>query len=339
MEEINQIESIILHYIQGNISEKEIRELYNWLDEKENNKHFFFKLKEIYDLRKGGLYPEKEEITQSLLRLTEKMKAGDLIKHKTPANIKNRLIGLYKYAATALIFIFLTLSIQMLFHKDKSVMYTELNVESGPRMSRLTLPDGTKVVLNASTKFKFPNSFNNELREVFLDGEAFFDVVHNEKTPFVVHTEKQKINVLGTEFNVMDYSSDDYTITTVIKGSVKVQYPSEKGDSENEYILKPNQQIFFNKATSEAIMTNEKIDFTRSWVNKVYHFNNEPLLMIAQRLEKIYGIKICITTESLKDVRYTGTFLTNLGIADVLKIINFDKQFSYKIEGETIVIQ
>ncbi len=343
MEEIDQIENTILHFLQGGISEDEMRRLNVWLGESDENKQLFFRVKEIYELRRGGLYPSKEEIAQSLTRLTRKMKTDGQSKIKNQKlKIGNRPVGFYKYAAVAVIFICLTLGVQMLFRKDKPAVYTELDVESGPRMSHLTLPDGTKVVLNASTKFKFPDRFESDIREVFLDGEAFFDVARNEKAPFTIRTDKQTISVLGTVFNVMDYSADDYAITTVVSGSVKVQPASEAGNSGKEYILKPNQQAFFNKTTSEIALTNVKIDPTRTWVNKIYHFRDEPLLTITQRLEKFYGVKIIIADEALKNVRYTGTFPTNLEIDEVLKIINFDKQFTYKIRNRhnyTIVIR
>ena len=343
MEELNQIESVILHYLQGGISEEEMRQLLIWFAESKDNQQLFFELKNIYELRKGGSYPGKEEIAQSLRRLTTKMNVSGSIKEQYPKiQPANHVIGFYKYAAVAVIFVFLTLGIQRWFREDKHTSYTELNVESGPRMSRLTLPDGTKVVLNASTKFKFPDSFDGDVREVFLDGEAFFDVAHNEKIPFVVHTDKQKISVLGTSFNVMDYSADHYAITTLISGSVKIQPVTEMeepGKPGKVYILHEHQQAFFDKTTSEIELANVKIDTTRTWVNKTYHFRDRPLLEITQRLEKFYGIKIHIADDALKKVEYTGTFLTDQDIESILRIINFDKQFSYTIENDIITIK
>ena len=346
MENLNQIENIILHFLQGNISEDEIRTLDIWLAESDENKKLFYELKNIYELRKGGSYPGKEEIAQSLRRLSKKLDvAKPTFSSAKPienqkSKMKNLMIGFYKYAAVAAIFVFLTLGTQMLFRKDtvKSVVYTELNVESGPRMSRLTLPDGTKVTLNASTKFKFPDQFDGGVREVFLDGEAFFDVTHNEKSPFVVRTGKQKISVLGTSFNVMDYSTDDYAVTTLVSGSVEIQAVSETNEHGKVYLLKPNQQAFFDKSSAEVTLSNVKIDMTRTWVNKIYHFRDEPLLTITQRLEKFYGVKIIITDDALKKEEFTGTFPTDLKIDEILKIINFDKQFSYAVKDETIVI-
>ena len=290
-------------------------------------------------MRPGGTYPGREEVTQSMKRLSAKMDTVRPDKHPT-IKPPNPLIGFIKYAAVAVIFILLTLSVQMLFHKekDKPVVYIELDVESGPRMSRLTLPDGTKVVLNASTKFQYPDRFDGKQREVFLDGEAFFEVTHNAKNPFVVHTDRQKISVLGTTFNVMDYSADDYAITTLVSGSVRIQPVSGTEEQGTSYLLKPNQQAFFDKTMSEITLTNVKIDTARTWVNKIYHFHDETLETIMQRLEKFYGVTIIIADEKLKEEKYTGTFPTDKEIDEIMKIINFEKQFSYTIADEIITI-
>ena len=350
MEQLNQIESIILHYLQGGVSEEEMRRLEVWLGESDDNKSLLFELKTIYGMRPGGSYPDREEIKLSMKRLSAKMDAVRPDKHPSAKmdaarpdkhlTIKppNRMIGFFKYAAVAVIFILLTLSVQMLLHKDKPVTYIELDVESGPRMSRLTLPDGTQVVLNASTKFQYPDQFDGKIREVFLDGEAFFDVTHNAKIPFVVHTDRQKISVLGTVFNVMDYSTDDYAITTLVSGSVRIQPVSGTEEQGKSYLLKPNQQVFFDKSTSEIAISNVKIDMSRTWVNKIYHFHDETLFTIMQRLEKIYGVSIIIADEALKKEKYTGTFPTDKEIDEIMKIINFEKQFSYTIVDETITI-
>jgi ferric-dicitrate binding protein FerR (iron transport regulator) len=334
MIEFDKIESVVLHYLQGTITEDEMRTLSQWLGDADN-KQLFFRMKDVYDMRKGGLYPDDKEMRNSWQRLASKMVG----KRKTNDN-RRWVVGFYKYAAVAVIFICLTLAVQMLFHEDKpsAMVYIELATESGQGMSRLTLPDGTKVTLNTATKIKFPDRFEGAVREVFLDGEAFFDVRHHAETPFVVHTDKQKITVLGTTFNVMDYSADDYAITTLTNGSVKLQPVLGSGAFAEEMILKPNQQVYLDKATQQVSLSDVKIDPNRTWVNKIYHFRDEPLNHIAQHLEKIYGIKINIAGEPLKKERYNGTFPTDMKIEDVLKIINFDKQFSYKIKDGTVNI-
>ena len=339
MEELNQIEIIILHYLQGSITEDEMRTLNRWLSESHENKQLFYALKNVYALRKGGLFPEKEEMKQSWMRLHKKMKATGTVWHIPPQKIRKFYIGLLRYAAVGLLFVLLTLGIQYLVQTDKPVEYVELNVESTPSMSRLQLPDGTKVVLNASTKFTFPDRFEGNVREVFLDGEAFFEVTNNKEVPFVVRTDRQRITVLGTVFNVMDYSSDDYAVTTLVSGSVTIQPHSETEEPGKVHLLKPNQQAFFNKTSSEIVLSNVKVDLTRMWVNKIYHFYDEPIFRIMQRLEKFYGVRIIITDETLKNEKYTGTFPMDKKIEEILQIINnYNRNITYTINNDIITI-
>jgi ferric-dicitrate binding protein FerR (iron transport regulator) len=342
MDKMNEIESIILQYLQGFLSEEDMKKLRMWLNESEANKELFFRMKQVYDLRPEGLYPHPEEVNESWERLLARIEQLDTKPVNQPVvNHTRRLwLEVLKYAASGLIFICTTLGIQQLMQKKlpSEVHYTELNMEAGPRMSHLTLPDGTKVVLNASTKFHFPDKFNADIREVFMDGEAFFDVVHQEERPFVVHTDRQTIRVLGTTFNVMDYSEDDYAITTLLNGSVEIQPAGADSKQQTAYRLKPNQQAFLNKKTSELTTEDIRIDLTRTWVNKMYHFREEPLYRITQRLEKLYGIKIYITDEALKYEKYTGVFRLESPIEEVMKIINYQKQFAYEIKASGITI-
>ncbi|MDR3260440.1 MAG: DUF4974 domain-containing protein [Tannerella sp.] len=344
MDRINDFESVILHYLQGVVSEEEMKELVAWINESEANKELFFRLKQVYDLRRGGLYPRPDEIGESWERLLAKIKQTKTAPVNQPAanDHRRRLAELLKYAAVGILFISATLGVQQLLRKNQPAAVAhsiEMNVEAGPRMSHLTLPDGSKVVLNASTKFQFPDRFDAHLREVFLDGEAFFEVVHREDAPFIVHTSRQHIRVLGTTFNVMDYSADDYAITTLVSGRVEVQPTGSDSAPEKTYLLKPNQQAFLNKTTSELTLEDIKIDPARTWVNKIYPFRDESLLRITQRLEKIYGVKIDITDEALKEVMYTGVFRLDSPIEEVLQVINYQKQFVYQLKENEIVIR
>lgn len=341
MEENKNIESIILHYVQGDIAEDEMKVLMAWVKENEENKTLFFQVKNNYEMRPGGLMPTKDELLESKDRLLEKIRKEEEKERIAQSELHRRTkrISLYKYVAVAVVCICCTLGAQYLLTRNTAPLYTELDMESGPRMGHMTLPDGTKVVLNASTKLRFPDKFEKDQRNVYLDGEAYFDVVKNAKAPFIVHTDKQKITVLGTQFNVMDYADDDYAITTLVSGKVKMQTANEEGKYGEAVILKPSQQLFFNRQTKQLALSTVKLDMSRTWVNKVYHFKEEPLIQITSRLEKLYGVKIHIQNEELKNAQCTGTFGLEQELEEVLRIINFEKLFTYKTVDEEIYIE
>ena len=343
MEKNSNIEIIIVRYLQNNISEEEMRLLMSWINENKTNKDMFFQIKKIHDLKNTDTYPTNDYMNESWERIANKINSVSGSKRTNRSDsdhLKKKLfISVCKYAAVAIFCIGLTIGVQLWIDKNKQVVYTAISTESGPRMSHLVLPDGTKVVLNASSKFNYSTKYGSSVREVYLDGEAFFDVVKNKKVPFIVKTAKQRIEVLGTTFNVMDYSDDDYAITTLVSGSVKMQTMKKSGEYDESHYLKPSQQAFFNKTTNQITLSSVDIDPTKTWVNKIYHFNNEPLSHILQRLEKIYGVKIAIENEHVRNVRYTGTFELDQPIDNVLNIINYDKQFSCIVKEDKITIQ
>ena len=340
MEYTNNIASIILRYLQKTISIEEMKILMEWLNEKEENKVLFFQTKEVYELMYKDRYPCIEEVQESKERLLNKIrKEENESAEKNTLKKKQIQSSFAKYIAIAITSIGLTLGIEYFLTPKEKIIYSELNIESGPRKGFLTLADGTKVFLNASTKFRFPDKFGKISREVFLDGEAYFDVISNEKAPFIVHSSKQTIRVLGTRFNVMDYSEDDYAITSLVNGKIDLSTISESGVSSEPIILQPNQQVFYNKSNELTTLSNIKIDLSRTWVNKIYHFKDEPLGQIASRLEKMYGIKISILNETLKNTEFTGTFKLDQELDEVLQIINFERLFSYEIVNEEVFIK
>ena len=337
----NDIATIIIHCLQGSISEEEMKMLIEWLKNKDENKILFFQIKKIYDLQKKDLFPTESEVQESKERLFSKIKRMADEKNKADSLIKAKQtrLSLLKYTAIAIIAVGLTLGIQFILTPEEKTIYTELNIESAPRMGYITLPDGTEVFLNASTKLRYPDKFEKESREVYLDGEAYFDIMHNEKSPFIVHSSKQKIRVLGTKFNVMDYSDDDYAITTLVTGKINLTTIDETGESSPPILLEEDQQFFYSSTTKQITLSKTETDLSRTWVNKIYHFKNEPLKRIMSRLEKLYGIKISIINSALENTEFTGTFRLGQELEEVLRIINFEKLFTYEIKEDEIFIK
>ena len=337
----SDIDLIILHYLQKTISDEEMRILMDWLKEKEENKTLFFQTKDVFELHSNGLYPTKEYIQESKERLFSKIRKTEEAKAEESSMSRKReaRISFFKYMAIAVVAIGLTLGVQHLLTPEEIITYTELDIESGPRMGHITLPDGTKAFLNASTKLRFPDKFEKNSRVVYLDGEAFFDVISNEKAPFIVHSSKQRIRVLGTKFNVMDYTEDDYAITTLVSGKIDLATIDETGEATKTMELHPDQQVFYSRTNKHIALSNIKTDMNRIWVNKIYHFKNEPLKMITSRLEKLYGVKISILNETLKDTEFTGTFKLGQDLNEVLSIINFERLFTYERTENEIFIK
>jgi ferric-dicitrate binding protein FerR (iron transport regulator) len=238
---------------------------------------------------------------------------------------------------------------------DKSPA-SEITTRQGSR-TRVQLPDGTKVWLNAGSKLTYDKEFNNTLREVTLTGEGYFDVVRNEKKPFIIHTEKMDVKVLGTQFNVKSYPNDQATEAALIHGSIEV---SLKDRPSQKIILKPNEKIVVaNRDTFTAVnntpqarkenveplvairhLTYQKEDSTiieTSWVENKLVFEDESFKDLAQKLERWYGVVIHFSDERIAALRFTGVFEEET-IEDAMRALKITGSFNYKFQGKTIII-
>jgi transmembrane sensor len=242
---------------------------------------------------------------------------------------------------------------------QQPIVKSEISTKNGSR-TKIQLPDGTSVWLNSSSKLTYDNeNFGAKIREVSLVGEAYFDVVKNPAKPFIIHTAKMDIKVLGTAFNVKSYPTDKTTETSLIHGSVEVTL----NDRQEKIMLKPNEKLIFNtlQNKSEKINTqknilkiNEKekpiIELSHltiypidnsivetAWMENKLVFRNESLEDIALKMERWYGVSIVIRTESLKKELITGSFEKET-IYQALKALQFTNKFTYFTENDKIII-
>ncbi|HEY6503238.1 MAG TPA: FecR domain-containing protein [Chitinophagaceae bacterium] len=220
--------------------------------------------------------------------------------------------------------------------------------------SKIVLPDGSLVLLNSGTKLKYPDSFSDTSREVYLDGEAFFDIVKDSKHPFIVHTAGMDIKVLGTAFNVKAYPGDKQTETSLIRGSIEVII---KNESNDRFILSPSEKlVVMNKETEPETIadpTNElkpeiaiqrlkynaadsTVDETQ-WVENKLVFNDESFSEVAVKMERWYNVEIEIRDNRLKEKRLTGNFEKET-IDQALEALTITNSFSFERTGNKIII-
>ncbi|MBC8767709.1 FecR domain-containing protein [Arenibacter sp. BSSL-BM3] len=220
--------------------------------------------------------------------------------------------------------------------ENKELIYNRLTVPFGKRFE-IELSDGTVVQLNAGTKLKYPVAFTDpNSRDVYLEGEAFFSVQKNPDHPFIVHTKKMNVRVLGTKFNVSSYENEDTTSTVLLEGSVKVLRPNENNNLEDGTIISPNQQA----AIQYGELSVEKVDVEKyiAWTQGVLYFANDRFADIVKELERHYNIKILNNFQELNSVRYTGTFKLKT-ISQVLEVFKKNTKFEYEMVDDSIIIK
>ncbi|MAZ28712.1 MAG: hypothetical protein CL868_16745 [Cytophagaceae bacterium] len=211
----------------------------------------------------------------------------------------------------------------------------ELVVPYGKRFS-IELADGSIVHLNSGSVLKYPSSFGeNQNREVYLEGEAFFEVAKNIHKPFIVKTSQLNVRVLGTRFNVSSYVEDGYTSATLAEGSVAV-YPSDGDMDSIRRKIKPGEQARFR----DGILNVKYVDVNKNiaWMKGSLYFDNERFEAISKRLERRFNTDIVNTYEALNDVHYTGAF-SDEDLTDILDVFKSNTDFEYSFKDGKIVIE
>lgn len=215
--------------------------------------------------------------------------------------------------------------------EETPVFYLEARMTPGMTGSTV-LPDGTKIWLNSSSSLTYPSRFQGQTREVTLDGEAYFDVAGNAEKPFIVHTGKSSVKVLGTQFNVDAYSSNGFTTTTLVEGSVEFSYQNEDNISRT-ILLKPNEQICYDKKNSQTQIGETYVPKDIAWKNGQIVLKETPLSDILWILRKRFNVEFIIKDSTFYNYSFTGVF-TNQQIERVLEHFKRSSGIHYKMNHQ-----
>jgi ferric-dicitrate binding protein FerR (iron transport regulator) len=240
----------------------------------------------------------------------------------------------------------------------------EVTTKKGSK-SKVVLPDGTLVWLNADSKILYAGNFDGSVREIQLSGEAFFDVVKDERRPFIIHTKTIDINVLGTAFNVRSYPNEKTTEASLIRGSIRVTLHNKEG---KQIVLKPNEKLKVNNenmvvdSSSADPMTASKkqlradsvsgpefeldsLHFQRNdttsiealWINNKLAFESENLEVVVSKIERWYNVDVVIQNEQLKTKRFTAIF-EHKSLTEVMEALRITGRFNYTIKNDVVFI-
>jgi ferric-dicitrate binding protein FerR (iron transport regulator) len=226
--------------------------------------------------------------------------------------------------------------------------------------SKIQLPDGTQVWLNADSKITYNENFQGKIREVQLSGEAFFDVVHDEERPFVIHTNVIDVKVLGTAFNVRSYADEKNTETSLIRGSVEITLRS---NPDKKIILKPNDKLIVDNMEAKAegvspglvgpkhsnrpsLLTLGKVNFKENetnaletlWVKNTLAFDKETFEEIALKIERWYDVKVKIADSKIKRTEFSGVF-EDEDLEQVMEALRMTGNFHYDINKREVTIR
>lgn len=215
---------------------------------------------------------------------------------------------------------------------QQKAVYHTLVVDRGAEF-QLILPDGTKVWLNSDSELKYPNIFNEDLRQVYLKGEAYFEVKHAEEHPFVVHAGECAIRVLGTAFNVSSYEGEKEIVTTLVKG--RVAYTAGKQQGE----LIPGEQCVYER--DAKIVQIQKVDVNQfiSWKNGLFVFDHISMEELAKQISRWYDIEVIFPDQSARKISFTGAMERYKPVSYLLQILNETNTVDCRLEGGMLVFR
>ncbi|SEW35995.1 FecR family protein [Chitinophaga sp. YR573] len=305
-------------------------------------------IKNLLDLYfKGECTPDEKQYLESMFdelsihgEFDEKTIDTEAVMHRLKGKIdrqirQGRFIRLsVMLRVAAAVFLISSVAVFFVYKRTQidAVKYVITTVPKGQKM-KLTLSDGSTVMLNAGSRIRYPEKFNSETRSVtLLDGEAFFDIKHNDEKPFVVETPGTQTQVLGTAFNVQAYQELKEVKVTVLRGKVAVKETGE----HKPVLLLPDEQAIVNTATGyqskKHINANESI----GWVQGKFIFRNETLMNVALILQNSYNVKIEFKKETTKEIRFTANFNSTDSLEKILFAIAKANGITYSVKDNIV---
>jgi len=326
---MQEVEKIIIKSFSGEITREEKTLLSQWLNENTENETYYAQIKNIWQVASVNFNPEdiNLEKAENLILRKIKEKPGSLQQ-------KNRSLLIWWQRVAAIVVLPLILSLgYLLYHQNISggneIVYQEVISPAGT-CSKVKLTDGTIVWLNSKSTLKYPTVFSAGKREVFLSGEAYFEVESDMKNPFIVKTKVMDIKATGTAFNVEAYDSDKITAVTLIEGKVKVNI---KGKDDLNIV--PNQRISYdNQVNTYSIETVNPYKWY-AWKDGVLMFRDDPLEYVFKRIGLTYNIQIEVKDKELALHPYRATF-EGESVDEIMRLIKMTAPIEYVTEERVL---
>lgn len=264
----------------------------------------------------------------------------DTHRKNSARRIVSQTIHIYYKAAAVLLLPLLSVAIMYFYNvqfedtrkSTNKTLYSEITAPMGSRI-KMGLPDGSQVWLNHGSKLRYPQNFGEKSREVDLTGEAYFNVKENPENPFIVNTSKLDVHVTGTKFNIAAYANESTIGISLEKGSVQL-YKEQSGNKQPRelYKLKPGEHAAYYPDSNKLDIIRGKNDIYTAWKYGKIIFRNEPLHLIAKRLERRYNVDIVLKDKKLKAYTFTATFLDET-LNQVLNLLSKAVPLEYTIES------
>ena len=272
------------------------------------------------ELDKYSSNNDKSKTSKAFAELKSRLEDRSLVK----PSFRKVFVNWYVRAAAILLIPVLILSAKLLFDNSPhdTTSWVEKTVPYGD-IQKIMLPDGTSVWLNAGSTIIYPEEFGPQIRQVFFDGEAYFDVKKNQSCPFHINTKGNVVKVYGTSFNLRAYREDPNIDLALFDGSVSF---TPVLPSSSEILLSPGEYISYECTSGKVTHACFSEDDFSIWRQGGLYFKNKTLAEIAHQLERTYDLTIIIKNPELMFLRYHMAFVNNESIEQILEYIDQDSR-------------
>lgn len=303
------IEKLYVKYFSGSATEEEIRTIYTHLEGSEEDRTVFEQLRNLWETTHPAFNPDGIDVEKA----TRKVIAIVREKNNRRQNAYQKFFSHWSGVAAAILIPLLVVSFFIYRNVNNENMLTgvvlEEQISPAGKVTAMILADGTKVTLNAGSKLIYPKTFKGKQRKVTLEGEGYFEVVKNTSKPFIVHTHRMNIQVLGTKFNVSAYTDLSEVKTTLEEGRVKVTVPNmEQQDMDDSFFLMPNEEISVNTTTGDITKRYVAAVESRRWLQGSLVFNSTPLTDALKQIARKYDVEIEYGAANIAHKRLTVRF-------------------------------
>jgi transmembrane sensor len=334
--------NLFRRFLSGECTPEEQERVYEYLTLPENDEllHQLIAEQEWKPTEIAEATNEQEELVYHRVwsRLRNRVEASQPI----PLTIESPRIsrwptGIYRVAAAVALLVLSAVAVTYLWHSNpQPLVYQEQWVPAGQKAS-LTLPDGSHVWLNAQSRLRYPQAFATDIRQVELQGEAFFEVKRDPAHPFVIRTGTLQTKVLGTSFNVSAYPGEKSVEVAVLTGKVRVSDSTLVGD--NWLVLVPNQKAVYNhqqKSLRSETVTNAA-DY-RAWTDDRLVLEEKSVEEIARLLSRRFAVQITVENPKINRCVLTTTF-DKPTLEGILRVVCTYVGATYHQQGNRILIR
>ncbi|WP_373523706.1 FecR family protein [Aquiflexum sp.] len=328
-------ENDIEKFFSGKLSEKEAKEFLTWLHSREGEKVFNSRIDYLWKNQIEGDHVKKGVDQHTANDIQMLNQRGSDRKVNAAPSIYFKIAASFLAIFTISYLLFLNKPIWSNENQIVDISPKEI-LKSAPKgqKSKLTLPDGSMVFLNAESSIKFMDDFKVN-RTIHLSGEAFFEVAEDKDHPFKVITDKLVTTALGTSFNIKAYENSSKIEVSLASGKVKIADVSR--DSQIE--INPGEGISYQPKLGELELQKVDIQSILNWKEGILQFEKLPLPKVIEILERWYGVDIEIKgSNHSQKIKCTGTFKPNEYLSNVLDVLGHSIEFDYEINGKNITL-